>query len=138
MKHLLRFCSGLTLLMFFGLGTLNAQVTTSSMSGTVVDNDGNPLPGATVLATHEPTGTKYGVVTRANGRYNLANLRVGGPYKVEATFVGFEAQVKQGYMLTLGKNQTINFEREGIAIQFCNDFVVFIKGSGIYQNMGIV
>lgn len=80
------------------------------MSGTVTDENGDALPGATVLATHEPTGTKYGVITRSNGRFNLPNLRIGGPYKVEVSFVGFEAQVKQGFVLTLGKNQTVNFQ----------------------------
>ena len=106
----IRFFLSLMLLCTLGFGTLNAQVTTSSMSGTVVGANGDPLPGATVLAIHEPTGTRYGVVTRSNGRYNIANLRVGGPYRVESTFLGFETQTKQGFMLTLGKNQTINFE----------------------------
>ncbi|MFT6872959.1 MAG: hypothetical protein ACJAVN_001971, partial [Roseivirga sp.] len=105
-----RFFLSLMLLGTLGFGTLNAQVTTSSMNGTVVGANGDPLPGATILAIHEPTGTRYGVVTRANGRYNIANLRVGGPYRVESTFLGFETQTKQGFMLTLGKNQTINFE----------------------------
>lgn len=110
MKRVLHTLFTTVFLMLLGLGTINAQVTTSSMSGTVTDANGDALPGATVLATHMPTGTKYGVITRSNGRYNIPNLRIGGPYKVEATFVGFEAQVKQGYMLTLGKNQTVNFE----------------------------
>ena len=91
-------------------GMLNAQVTTSSMSGTVTDASGTTLPGATVVAIHLPTGTQYGVITRPNGRYNLPNLRVGGPYEVTASFVGFESQKREGIMLTLGKNQTVNFQ----------------------------
>lgn len=90
--------------------TAEAQVTTSSMSGTVIDSDGNPLPGASVQATHLPTGTKYGVITRTNGKFNLPNLRVGGPYEVEASFVGFNAQKRENIFLTLGKNQTIEFK----------------------------
>lgn len=109
MKRILHTLFSTTFLVLLTAGTIEAQVTTSSMSGTVTDDAGDVLPGATVLAIHLPTGTRYGVNTRSNGRYNIPNLRIGGPYKVEATFVGFEAQIKQGFMLTLGKNQTINF-----------------------------
>ncbi len=127
MKQILRLCSGLAVLMLISLSSINAQVTTSSMSGTVLDTNGDPLPGATILATHQPTGTKYGVVTRSNGRYNIPNLRIGGPYKVEASFVGFESQTKQGFMLTLGKNQTVNFEMKESATNL--EDVVVTAGS---------
>lgn len=117
----------LAFLMMVGLGSTHAQVTTSSMSGTVLDADGNPLPGATVLAIHTPTGTRYGVITRSNGRYNIPNLRVGGPYRVESSFVGFETKVKDGFFLTLGKNQTINFEMTQSTTQL--DDVLVTAGS---------
>ena len=54
-------------------------VTTASMNGIVQDADGNPLPGANVIAVHVPSGTQYGVSTRDNGLFNLPNVRVGGP-----------------------------------------------------------
>lgn len=88
---------------------VQAQVTTSSMSGTVTAADGSTLPGATVVATHQPTGTQYGVITRPNGKFNLPNLRIGGPYKLSVSFVGYQAQEKDQIFLTLGKNQTVNF-----------------------------
>jgi len=69
-------------------------VTTASIFGRVVDNAGNPLPGANVVATHVPSGTIYGTTSRADGEYNLPNLRVGGPYTVTVSFVGY---VKQEY-----------------------------------------
>ncbi|MFY0594450.1 MAG: TonB-dependent receptor [Roseivirga sp.] len=111
-------------------GVAFAQVTTSSMSGTISDDNGDPLPGATVMAVHQPTGTKYGVITRSNGRYNIPNVRIGGPYKVEASFVGFETQTKQGFMLTLGKNQIINFEMKESATTL-EDVVVTAGSSEI-------
>lgn len=54
---------------------MNAQVTTSGMNGTVVDQNGQPLVGATVIAVHTPSGTQYGAVTDKNGNYNLQGLR---------------------------------------------------------------
>ena len=64
-------------------------VTTASMYGLVQDSEGNPLPGANVIAEHTPSGTQYGASTRDNGIFNLPNLRVGGPYTITVSFVGF-------------------------------------------------
>jgi len=87
-----------------------SQATTSSISGTVVDQTGDPLPGATVLAVHEPSGTRYGASTQADGRYNLRGMRVGGPYTITVTFIGFEAAVEEGVELNLGVTSNISFE----------------------------
>ena len=68
---------------------LNAQVTTSSISGNVKDaTSGDPLIGATIIATHQPTGTRYTTITRAGGEYAISDMRVGGPYLVQISFVG--------------------------------------------------
>ena len=59
-------------------GTIYAQVTTSSMNGRVADSSNDPMPGATVLAVHEPSGTQYGTITNTEGRFNLQGMRTGG------------------------------------------------------------
>ena len=76
-------------MLFFGI-ILNSfsQVTTASMRGTVGDEYGS-LPQASVVAVHVPSGTSYGTDTQFNGTYNLPNMRVGGPYTVTVSFVGF-------------------------------------------------
>ena len=86
---------------------MNAQVTTSSMSGRVTDNEGAVI-GATVVATHEPSGTTYGAVTNMDGRYSLNGMRVGGPYKVEVSFIGYGKSITSDITLRLGENYVHN------------------------------
>lgn len=87
-----------------------AQVTTASLGGTVSANeDGSPLVGATVVATHLPSGTNYGAVTRSDGRFNLTNIRIGGPYVVRVSYTGYESVKLENINLTLGQNPDIKF-----------------------------
>ena len=84
------------------------QETTSQMLGSVTQN-GTGLAGATVIALHVPTGTKYTTTTRKDGRYNLDGLRVGGPYVLTVSYVGFKEQKTEGINLTLGQDYTGDF-----------------------------
>ncbi|UII21811.1 TonB-dependent receptor [Fulvivirga ligni] len=88
--------------------SLAQGVTTASMRGTVTDASGEVLPGATVIAIHEPTGVEYGTSTRLDGRFNLPNLKVGGPYKVTVSFVGYQPKEFTNIKLVLGETFTLN------------------------------
>jgi hypothetical protein len=66
-----------------------AQETTAEIQGIITDEKGAGLGNATVIAVHVPSGTTYTTATRKDGRYNLANLRIGGPYEIKVTYVGF-------------------------------------------------
>jgi hypothetical protein len=88
---------------------MNAQVTTSSMSGTVRTSKGEPLVGATVTATHVPTGTVYRVTSRNTGQFNIYNMTPGGPYSVTISFVGFDQIKRDDIFLSLGENSTQEF-----------------------------
>src|SRR5688572_12537674 len=46
-----------------GVPPAHAQSTTGNLAGVVSDESGGVLPGATVTAVHEPTGTRYSDVT---------------------------------------------------------------------------
>lgn len=83
--------------------------TTASVNGTVTDGKGEPLPGATVLAIHTPTGTQYGVGTNADGRYNIQGMRVGGPYTVKVSFVGYQDATRSNIVLSLNENLRLDF-----------------------------
>ena len=98
----------LTFLLMLSSVLAIGQVTTSNIKGLILDESNEPLPGANVVAVHNPTGTKYGAATNFDGRYNLLNLRVGGPYTITITYVGYKEQVFNDIYLTLGKTENID------------------------------
>ena len=89
---------------------LVAQETTADIQGTVTDDKGVPVSGANVVALHGPSGTKYSTTTRKDGRFNLANLRVGGPYVLTVSFVGFKGEKQDSIMLLLGQEFKSDFK----------------------------
>jgi Carboxypeptidase regulatory-like domain/TonB-dependent Receptor Plug Domain len=80
-------------------------ITTSGINGVVKDEKGEPLPGATVIARHTPTGTEYGMATNPQGRFYFPNVRVGGPYSLTVTFVGYADYAEKEFVLALGENR---------------------------------
>jgi hypothetical protein len=127
-----------------------SQLTTSGLKGRVFDEKNEALPGASVVAIHTPSGTQYGVLTNVDGRFSINNMRVGGPYKITISFVGYNAQVYDNVVLSLGnvsdvnialtpsvtnlnevivsagKNDLINSERTGAAINVSNEVVATV------------
>ena len=85
-----------------------AQVTTSALGGRVVDANGEPIVGAAVVATHEPSGTVYGVVTNNDGRYAINGMRAGGPYKVEISCLGYQTLAYTDVDLQLAETFALN------------------------------
>ena len=85
-----------------------AQTTTSKITGTIAEKTGEALFGANIIALHTPTGTVSGTTAQVNGRYTLSNLRIGGPYTITISYVGFESQKITNVFLTLGKTTNID------------------------------
>ncbi|HNP91631.1 MAG TPA: TonB-dependent receptor [Prolixibacteraceae bacterium] len=102
-----KICILLVALIISSATIMQAQVTTSSMGGRVSDAEGAVI-GATVIATHTPSGTTYGTVTNLEGRFNLNGMRVGGPYTVTITFIGYGAFTQNNITLSLGENYVMN------------------------------
>ena len=94
----------------FAVVSASAQVTTSSLSGRVVDVNGESIVGAAVVATHTPSGTVYGVITNENGRYTINGMRTGGPYTVEFSCLGYQTLTYTEVNLQLAETFALNGE----------------------------
>ena len=88
--------------------SVKAQVTTSVLSGKIIDDQNEYVIGATVVAVHEPSGTMYGAVTNVDGRYTIQGMRTGGPYKVEISYVGYKKAIFTDIRLELGNTYVLN------------------------------
>jgi hypothetical protein len=117
-------------LLFITIASVWAQgVTTATITGRVLGAKGsNPdvkttsgeaLPGATVIAVHTPSGTRYGTLATSDGHFTIPNARIGGPYKVTVSFVGYQTQDKDEIYLSLGNVADVNFTltEEGVQLQ---------------------
>lgn len=124
----------LALLMTF-MSSAMAQVTTSSLSGTVVA-DGEEVIGATVDVVHKPSGTHYKAVTNDKGMYTINGMRVGGPYEVTVRCIGFAERKVEGITLELGETYNLKTSLSETAKEM-QEVTVSAKGSKFsYERTG--
>ena len=122
--------SALTLLLAY---VSFGQETTSQILGSVSDGN-NPLSGATVTALHNPTGTKYVTTTRKDGRFNLPGLRVGGPYTLTVTYVGFKEETVENIFLTIGQDFTSDIKMTPESKELAGVLVSASRQNKIFNN----
>lgn len=108
---------------------VEAQVTTSSIRGVVTSQDGKGVDEARIVAVHVPSGTRYAGVTRPDGRFFLPGLRVGGPYSVTASRIGFEPQTQKDITLGLGVSADLAFKLGSAAVQLSGVQVIEQTGA---------
>ena len=107
---------------------MNAQVTTSSMSVKVTDDNEEGLIGATVVATHIPSGTKYNASSNLDGLAYMQGMRPGGPYRVTVSYIGYETRTVEGVVLQLANTYNLSVHMSTSASQL-GEVVVMGKGS---------
>ena len=105
-----------------------AQVTTSGITGKIMDASNGPLPGATISAVHQPSGTQYATITNSDGRFSLNGMRAGGPYKVEVSFVGYNKATFTAVNLALGESFVLNAKLNEASVNVDEVIVMGSKG----------
>ena len=109
MKSVLKLALSVMLVALASIVKVNAQETTAEIQGLVVAGNAG-LAGASITAVHTPTGTKYVTSTRPDGRYNLTNLKIGGPYVLTVSYVGYKSEIQDDINLLLGQTYKANFK----------------------------
>ena len=105
LKKLSKIFSLIAITMMMSVGAF-AQVTTSSINGRIVDNNGEPMTGAVVIAVHTPSGSQYHAVANSDGRYTIEGARPGYPYEITVSFIGCSTVKYQDVSLKLGEAYT--------------------------------
>lgn len=116
-------------------------VTTGTVTGLVIDAQKRPVAGAEVIAIHTPSGTTYETVTRADGRFVIPNMRVGGPYSVVVSpaagggAAAFQPSTQESIVVNLGAATDLNFSvrpvvSESVTVTASSDVVFSSKRTG--------
>ena len=124
------------LLLAFVMVSLSSysQVTTASISGKVNGTNNETLPGATIVAKHTPTGTTYSTLVLSNGRYNISGMRIGGPYEIEVSFIGYSTHKATNLFFTLGQEATINFSLAESTLEIGEVLAIGLKNHQFSSN----
>ena len=85
-----------------------ARLTGADLQGTIKDESGAVVPGATVRATNLATNISRTVVSDGRGTYYIGALPPG-TYRITVNLSGFATQTKEGLALRLGQEVEIDF-----------------------------
>lgn len=108
MRHSLRALALIFLALVAGAGArASAQEITGTITGTVVDQTGAPLPGAVVSARHLEKGLSREVATSKAGVYTLPFLTTG-PYEVTVSLSGFKTFVAKNITIHVNDRLELN------------------------------
>ncbi len=115
------------------VASVHAQgVTSGSITGTVTDPQNQPVPGATVVAVHEPSGSRYEAISRHDGRFTIPGMRVGGPYTVTATLSGFQPKPQREVIVNLGTATDLVLTLSNVAVS--EEVTVTAQSSDVFSS----
>jgi hypothetical protein len=118
--------------LFATAAVFSQGVTTSSLGGKVTDNTGEPLLGASIVVIHTPSGTTYGAATDFDGFYRISGMRIGGPYTVTISYVGFEDDVIENVFLNLGQSERIS-RQLGESATALDEVIITAQSNSIFD-----
>src|SRR5271169_4757630 len=93
----------------FGVGLLQAQVDTGSITGTITDSSGAVVGAAKVTLINEGTGVTLSTNSSADGTYVFSPVRIGS-YKLEASSQGFKSEVQTHVVVDVSARVLLNFK----------------------------
>lgn len=114
-------------MLLVGRQVMAQGVTTSNLTGRITDDKGAEVPGATIMVVHEPTGTRYGANSEIDGGFSIPNMRIGGPYTITVTMMGFQEKQQTEVYLNLGQTANINIQISESATQLTE---IVLTGGG--------
>lgn len=117
----------MALTLLFGTFAAIAQVTTSGISGKVTDQV-EEIIGATITARHLPSGAVYRAVTNIEGRYSIDNMKAGGPYEIEVSYIGYQTRKYTDVQLQLAQNAVLDVQLSDESQQLQEVVVVSTAG----------
>src|SRR5262245_32058898 len=86
---------------------LGQAVSVGNFEGTIADQNGAVIAGATITAGNKATSAERSATTDSSGYYRIAGL-TPGVYKVRIEAKGFTTQVNEDVTLNIGITLTIN------------------------------
>lgn len=113
-----------------------AQETSGALQGRILYNGKEALAGATVVAIHQTSGTKYSTKSYGDGNYSIPGLRIGGPYRLEVSFTGMETVIRDSIQVTLGDAVTLNLSLTDKAAQLSQVVVIGGKKAPVANTYG--
>lgn len=108
-----RYVAGILLMGIFSIFlyyNTYGQATNAAITGRILDESGEGLPGASVIIRNTATGFTTGTISHPNGDFQFRQLPLGGPYTVSATFIGYGEKKKTGYMVNQGDRIRIDLQ----------------------------
>src|SRR5579863_8275582 len=107
--HTPTFCAwtiGHVVLLLLGASSGSAQVS-AALSGTVTDQSGGVVVGATLTAKSIDTEATRTTVTDGAGRYQVFSLPVG-QYEIRVRKSGFREEIRTGIHLVVGQDASVD------------------------------
>ena len=109
-----------------------AEQTTGIIRGSVTDETGNPVSGASVQIIHIPSGSKSSTSSGNSGAFYSRGLRLGGPFKVTVTKSG-QSSVRSNIFTRLGSESNVSFSLGSSSVE---EIVVTAKASD-FSGLGV-
>ena len=109
-KYRLHFLSAAASALLFLIpnSTFAQGVTTGAVSGTVTNDQGQPVESAQIEVVNRATGSRSGSISRSDGRFYVQGLEVGGPYTITIRRIGFTPRDTSNVFVSLGQNARVD------------------------------